>query len=143
MEVFIHDPLFKWALSPVKALQLQRDDYDANSQLHEMGKNTTTLQPQYRSAAPKSASIILNSSDLCECVCFLQTGENNNNEVNSSGSKGGNTDAERALLRLKAKLQGYEHGQALSVEGQVKQLIAEAQDPNRLAEMFPGWAPWL
>jgi ataxia telangiectasia mutated family protein len=66
-------------------------------------------------------------------------------DAESGGSSGasGNKDAERALLRLKAKLQGYEYGQALSVEGQVKQLVAEAQDPTRLAEMFPGWAPWL
>lgn len=34
-------------------------------------------------------------------------------------------------------------GQVLSVEGQVKHLIAEAQDPHNLAQLFPGWAPWL
>ena len=26
LEVFIHDPLYKWALDPLKALRLQRDD---------------------------------------------------------------------------------------------------------------------
>ena len=26
VEVFIHDPLYKWALSPFKALEIQRED---------------------------------------------------------------------------------------------------------------------
>eukprot|EP00009_Paramoeba_aestuarina_P014525 CAMPEP_0201538480 /NCGR_PEP_ID=MMETSP0161_2-20130828/67728_1 /ASSEMBLY_ACC=CAM_ASM_000251 /TAXON_ID=180227 /ORGANISM="Neoparamoeba aestuarina, Strain SoJaBio B1-5/56/2" /LENGTH=185 /DNA_ID=CAMNT_0047945337 /DNA_START=237 /DNA_END=790 /DNA_ORIENTATION=- len=42
-------------------------------------------------------------------------------------------DAERTLLRIKAKLQGCEYGEMLSVEGQVIHLINEAQDPNKLA----------
>lgn len=109
MEVFIHDPLFKWALSPVKALQLQREDNDQG--LKQVGENAG--------------------------------GGDSNDSWGESGTTSGNKDAERALLRLKAKLQGYEYGQALSVEGQVKQLIAEAQDPTRLAEMFAGWAPWM
>lgn len=50
-----------------------------------------------------------------------------------------NKDAERTLLRIKQKLQSYEHGEALSVEGQVEQLISEARDPTRLAKMFPGY----
>ena len=55
----------------------------------------------------------------------------------------GNKEAERALQRLKAKLQGLEYGDTLSVKGQVSQLVVEAEDPSRLCQMFPGWAPWL
>ena len=61
----------------------------------------------------------------------------------NSSSSSVNTDAERTLLRLKQKLQGYEHGETLSVHGQINQLIQEAQDPDRLCKMFPGWAPWV
>ena len=31
----------------------------------------------------------------------------------------------------------------LSVEGQVKNLVADATDPENLCVLFPGWAPWL
>lgn len=73
---------------------------------------------------------------------------------NDNLNQGGNTDAERALLRLKQKLQGYEYGEILSVseflfaskekvEGQIKQLVGEAQDVEKLCKMFPGWAAWV
>jgi len=48
MEVFIHDPLFKWALSPVKALQLQREDNDQG--LKQVGENGTQPMPSLSSA---------------------------------------------------------------------------------------------
>lgn len=57
----------------------------------------------------------------------------------------GGDAAQRALARIKHKLQGYEdpNGDALSVEGQVKLLINQARDPENLCRLFPGWAPWL
>ena len=56
-----------------------------------------------------------------------------------------NADAERALLRVKHKLEGLEggEGEARSVEGQVQQLLQEAADPDRLCRMYVGWAAWL
>ena len=53
--------------------------------------------------------------------------------------------AARALLQMKQKLQGYEdpNGEVMSVEGQVRRLVSEAQDPNNLCRLFHGWAPWL
>lgn len=47
--------------------------------------------------------------------------------------------AERALLRLKQKLQGIEEGSTTSVEGQVSMLIQEATDPANLSRLFNGW----
>eukprot|EP00727_Mastigamoeba_balamuthi_P002113 m51a1_g119 putative serine-protein kinase atm (4596) ;mRNA; f:366111-398227 len=38
---------------------------------------------------------------------------------------------------------GLEYGDALSIEGQVNQLISEAQDPYLLCQMFGGWAAWI
>lgn len=55
----------------------------------------------------------------------------------------GNKDAARALMRVKQKLDGYEDGEMRSVHGQVQQLIQDAIDPERLAQMFPGWGAWL
>ncbi|PIK43991.1 putative serine-protein kinase ATM-like, partial [Apostichopus japonicus] len=54
-----------------------------------------------------------------------------------------NTVAERALLRLRQKLQGLEEGVTLSVSGQINHLIQEARDPKNLCRVFPGWQPWV
>ena len=98
LDVFMHDPLYRWQLSPFKALSIQQS-------------KTSHL-------ADSDPSI--------------------NNEA-------GTEAAVRALGRIKHKLQGYEdsNGHALSVEGQVKRLVREAQDPNNLCRLFPGWAPWI
>ncbi|PRP78734.1 putative ataxia telangiectasia mutated [Planoprotostelium fungivorum] len=108
VEVFMHDPLYRWALSPVQALELQREDHD-----------------------------------------YLPNMNTTNDEVESTNM--GNTDAGRALIRLKQKLSGYEYGEGLTVnhldgmntdgeevEGQVNKLISESQDPQKLCKMFPG-----
>lgn len=57
----------------------------------------------------------------------------------------GEDAAQRALARIKHKLQGYvdPNGDAMSVEGQVKLLINQARDPENLCKLYPGWAPWL
>ncbi|KAH3745609.1 serine/threonine-protein kinase ATM [Pelomyxa schiedti] len=96
LEVFIHDPLYRWALDPLAAHRRQGDSEEDS---------------------PKE-----------------------NTSVNAFP---GNRDAERALFRLKLKLQALEYGDPLSVEGQVTQLIIEAKDPQRLGKMYPGWAPWV
>jgi ataxia telangiectasia mutated family protein len=54
-----------------------------------------------------------------------------------------NREAERALIRVKEKLMGYEDGVYLCVEGQVNALIQTAQDPALLCLHYPGWSPWL
>ncbi|GAQ86367.1 Protein kinase ATM/Tel1 [Klebsormidium nitens] len=101
VEVFIHDPLYKWALSPLKALQRQRDESPSISEAH-----------------------------AADVAGGLEAAE-------------GNTDATRALLRVKEKLDGYEEGEMRSLQGQVQQLIQDAQDPERLCQMFPGWGSWI
>jgi len=57
----------------------------------------------------------------------------------------GNIDAERALTRVKQKLEGTElgDGEPQGVEGQVQQLLHDAQDPDKLCRMFEGWAAWM
>ncbi|GMH31457.1 hypothetical protein Nepgr_033300 [Nepenthes gracilis] len=97
VEVFIHDPLYKWALSPLKALERQKETDD------DVETNWEDSEDEYE----------------------------------------GNKDAARALLRVKQKLDGYEEGEMRSVHGQVQQLIQDAIDPERLSQMFPGWASWL
>ena len=159
IEVFIHDPLFRWGLTPLGAQQRQKDDAD-------VADGEVPLEPH----SPMEDGLL-------------------------------NADAERALLRIKQKLDGLEggvslliilctwaagtsyqahqtllpddsgrvsgdgcrvhgaldifawivpiranalcviagEGEARGVEGQVQQLFQDAQDPEILAKAFVGW----
>lgn len=61
----------------------------------------------------------------------------------------GNADAaDRALARIRAKLQGYEEqlsagDTALSVEDMASVANSAAMQPSNLSKIFPGWSPWL
>ena len=96
--------------------------------------------PLFRSLSPVVA-LQLQQEDEEEGVDMEQVLSDETRE--SHGDDLRNKDAERTLLRIKAKLQGCEYGEMLSVEGQVIHLINEAQDPNKLALMYPGWSPWV
>ncbi|KAJ0400209.1 hypothetical protein P43SY_009526 [Pythium insidiosum] len=114
LEVFVHDPLYRWTLSPLKALRIQEEAQTVSGRRDATGST-------HSSATDDGSS-------------------------STTGSAGGSNDAAaRALIRVKQKLEGYEdpNGNALSIEGQVKQLISVAQDPHNLCALFPGWAPWL
>lgn len=107
LEVFVHDPLYRWMLSPLKALRIQKDDAAAATGAGDAAATTSAADEEEDDAS--------------------------------------NDAAARALLRVKQKLEGFEdpNGNALSIEGQVKHLISEAQNPRNLCRLFPGWAPWL
>lgn len=53
--------------------------------------------------------------------------------------------AQRTMTRIRQKLQGYEdpNDSALSVEGQVRLLVASATSEENLSKIFVGWAPWV
>ena len=102
LEVVIHDPFYRWRLSPIQKRQRQdlRDASEADL-LHDK----TKLE---ESSFDKDA-------------------------------------AQRTIMRVKNKLHGYDEsaGEGMSVEGQVKSLINEAQSPANLCKLYPGWSPWL
>ena len=54
-----------------------------------------------------------------------------------------NKMAERVLRRVGQKLDGFEEGQLMSIEGQVNTLIQQARDPRRLCSLFRGWQAYL
>lgn len=107
LDVLVHDPLYRWLLTPRDQRARQRDEDEVEA----------------------------------------KTPRRRDGEDISSSSNGGTPPAaaERALLRVRHKLQGYSDSGAdvLSVEGQVKQLIADAMDPSNLCRIYYGWAPWL
>ena len=56
-----------------------------------------------------------------------------------------NSEAIKAISKVKEKLNGYEDstsGEQQGVEGQVQLLINSARDVEKLAQHFGGWAPW-
>jgi ataxia telangiectasia mutated family protein len=54
-----------------------------------------------------------------------------------------NRMAERALVRLRQKLQGTEEGTTTSVGGQVNRLLQQARNPGNLSRLFHGWQPYV
>lgn len=63
--------------------------------------------------------------------------------INFFFSENKNISAQRALLRLRGKLQGTEEGKSTSIEQQVGTLIQKAMDPANLCRLFVGWQPYL
>ena len=84
-QVFIHDPLYKWALTPLGAQQRQKDD--------PMVADSSPAEPQ-SSASASAAAGMPPQADA----------------VPGTDTTLANADAERALLRLKQKLAGMEGG---------------------------------
>ncbi|XP_050307938.1 serine-protein kinase ATM isoform X2 [Anthonomus grandis grandis] len=66
-----------------------------------------------------------------------------NKETEESEDENKNVSAQRALLRLRGKLQGTEEGKPTSVEQQVGTLIQQAMDPANLCRLFNGWQPYI
>ena len=96
--------------------------------------------PLYRwTVSPLKLAQVQGSTDI-ETGSILKRGSPASPTVPVSQT---NREAERALIRVKEKLQGYEDGAYLSVEGQVNVLIQTAQDPALLCLLYPGWSPWL
>ena len=84
-QVFIHDPLYKWALTPLGAQQRQKDE--------PMVSDSSPAEPQ---ASSSSAAAGITPDAVAGTDTILA-----------------NADAERALLRLKQKLAGMEGGEVV------------------------------
>lgn len=117
IEVVLHDPLYNWQMTPVRARRRQQQQQDA-----ELG----LVEGEEEEAGGGSGS---------------GTGGGGG----SSATQLRNADAERVVLRVKQKLEGLDggEGEPRGVAGQVAALLAEAQDPERLARMYVGWAAWM
>ncbi|CAG2055734.1 unnamed protein product, partial [Timema podura] len=64
-------------------------------------------------------------------------------DTDREAAKEVNKLAERALTRLKQKLDGTEDGTVTSVNGQVNKLLHQARDPVNLSRLYDGWQPFL
>lgn len=63
--------------------------------------------------------------------------------MKQSFAEGSGSEAERALIRIKNKLEGTEFGSILATAGQVARLLQQATDVKNLSRLYPGWQPYL
>lgn len=144
LEVFVHDPLYKWALSPNKIQQLRpatavedETSIAPTSTAAVIGIGTE-LQPAPSARQSTGATLhaVQQAFDMVDQV--NQAGMMVTTSGSGSSTDHDNTGAQRAMLSVRSRLNGTEHASQLSVEGQVAALIHEATDMERLAAMYFG-----
>ena len=136
LEVLLHDPLYKWKKSPIEMLKLQQERVDKEIGI---GKTSADSKNTGDNDDPFARSEDDDDEDEDE------EEEPRHSAVPPSvvaAAAHVNVDAQRTLLRIRQKLQGFEdpNGEALSVEGQVKVLVNQARDQETLALMYEGWS---
>ena len=125
LEVLLYDPLYAWNISPLKAIALQRRRGKDHS-----GSTENYVDEDF-SGTPSGDEELFDY--------YKRSGGEKSSQEKSSGNK----MAERALLRVRQKLNGTENGIVLSVSGQVNHLINEAREPKNLSKLFYGWQAWV
>ena len=98
------------------------------------------VELQRKSADPDASELPQNISSTATKLDVLEELHLANNPQQDFSK---NKMAERVLVRLKQKLDGYESGSFLSSQGQVNFLIQSARDAKNLCRLFPGWQPWV
>ena len=161
----IHDPLYKWNLSPLEARKRQQrdDNENDNNNKNDNDNNNNDKNNNNNNVISKSDSLLLEiasrennrvKNTKIKTEKIKNNDKNNNNtektekngKDNQSQNHGfGRDAAEKTLLRIKNKLQGYEDltSGTLGVEGQVELVITEARNIDNLCKLFCGWSQWL
>ncbi|KAH6577835.1 hypothetical protein BASA60_002773 [Batrachochytrium salamandrivorans] len=124
LDVFLHDPLYNWKISPLKLRHLQKkNDYTSGGADRE-NPEQNVLCPQQTN---RSKGMI--SSPLIGKIAKVKI-DFRASHVGSLGSE----EAARAIFGVHKKLSS-----TLGIECQVSQLISAAVDHENLSRMFPGW----
>jgi Phosphatidylinositol 3- and 4-kinase/FATC domain len=119
-EVFLHDPLYNWSLSPLKIIQdqLQKDD-----RVVDLEDENDIYEDSAENSAGDGAAAAQGVEDLEE--------------------ENGNDKAQQALTRVSEKLDGLELTERLSVEAHVARLIDQARSFDVLSTVYCGWSPMV
>ena len=143
LEVVIHDPLYKWNLSPLEALKRQerKDNENVNNDKNDKNniinsKNDSIMLDIAKRENKKMKNFPKDKNDNIDKV---------DDDIHGENHGFGREAAERTLLRIKNKLLGFEDATSgvLGIEGQVELLISEARNIDNLCKLFCGWSPWL
>ena len=119
LEVFLHDPLYRFMLSPVMARLKQREDGGGEEGEGGEGGRGEIEQEEW------------------------EGGGDGDGEGDGEGEV-----ANRTLTKIKQKLNGFEDGggatgESMGVSAQVQLLVSEATSTDNLSKLFQGWAPWV
>lgn len=157
LEVVIHDPMYRWAMTPIRAKRRQQSgEEDLLGEAHNQHGKFVGGRPKQAGGRWEfewSWIAILHTGMIP--VYYLPVFETlHERDLIHSCAAGtdadgggviGNADAERAVLRVKQKLEGLDggEGEPRSVAAQVNALLQEARDPERLCRMYVGWSPFM
>ena len=129
LDAFVHNPLSEWKIDPIKWMKKLEDNAENNTQLLDgSGAGSEQVTPVL-------------TRNLSRGIAFSSPGSPGTDSPDASTTK--NKHAERAIGRIKQKLNGYHDGNLMGIEGHVKNLIMEATDVENLALIFPGWGPYF
>jgi phosphatidylinositol kinase/protein kinase (PI-3 family) len=166
LRVLVHDPLYSWSLSPDRLARLRPREEPPPAPISRAaslaadggsgggnGKGSSGRCGRKRgddaATAPAAVThITATASLMSDGGDGYGGGEDDGDE---HGDGGGNAAAKRALFVVRQKLLGADAdlgggggvGTQLSVRGQVACLLRVAQDPDKLAMHFSGWASWV
>lgn len=140
VQVVLHDPMYRWQMTTTRALRKQQDPLQISPECPAAAA-TAAEGNAANSGGTGNSSISRSGSSGPGCAAGTAAALGNT----AGGTGIGNADAERAVLRVKQKLDGQdvEGGVALTVQAQVGLLLQKAQDPERLCKMYAGWAAWM
>ena len=124
LQVFIHDPLYKWALTPKGVQQRQRDDPNSGQQSRPSSASERVRRQRvpatyllYKPQSPASCGrwpcVVPLPTHSIKTLCTLQGGPGAAAVSSTTENVLANADAERALLRIKHKLDGIDTGEKL------------------------------
>jgi phosphatidylinositol kinase/protein kinase (PI-3 family) len=169
VQVVLYDPMYNWQMNPVKAGRKQQDALADNEDGGDAGSaaGATAGGGGARTQAGAAASAHATAGGGGGAIATLALGTGGAQGGSGGGGGGGtgsgggggagaassggsalgrlgNADAERAVLRVKQKLQGQDvaGGAFLGVPAYVGALIEAARDPENLCRHFVGWAAW-
>jgi serine/threonine-protein kinase ATR len=138
LEGFIHDPLVEWSKSKRKSQQIQQEAIRvaAAGFLDQEGDEAVP------GAADEARARLRSRAEAKATAAAAAAAEVADAQQNEK--------AQAILLQIKRKLSGTDNANpyvqpayALSVRGQVEELIQAATSPENLAKMYIGWSAYL
>ncbi|GIL62720.1 hypothetical protein Vafri_16889, partial [Volvox africanus] len=171
LEVVLHDPLHKWSLTLAKARQKQPGDRGGRGQQQQQQQqeqedeesaallgNADAARAVLRvkqklegrmdagglgRATGTGTGAAVRSSEKGVAIGAAAAGQAGGGGRAAAAAAGAATTGAAAVAADAAAAAADAGGAPLNVEGQVRALLAEAQDPNRLSRMYMGWSAWL
>jgi len=147
LEVIIHDPLYKWKVSPLQARKRQAENRDDGEGEAEGGRTVGIVAKTPGGGSGRATgknATLLKAAATTTTKTTTKTCDSQDEEIRAESTFGRDA-ANRTIARIRNKLQGHEDptGEPLGVEGQVEFVLCEAMSPQNLSKLFQGWSAWL